>query len=431
MVAFCFLLFAFSFKLVLNNNLECMKLKIFGCRFNKYYAQKWLNKLWNKENSILIASCAVTDNAKRKFIKEVKQQIKKWNFVYLTGCWAFSKNWKIDENWFYNTYPTLFEFKENIKLLPEKPEINDTEWKTTSSKTKINFSDNLQNKSSAISLYTKWFVIVQLGCDNNCTFCITVKKRWKHKNRTVEKVIEEIKQLEKKWVKEVVLTWINLAAWGLETTNTWPNPIFPRYLKQILKNTSIPRIRISSIWPEFVDNSWYEVLENDRILPYFHLSIQSGSDKILKLMWRHYKSEFVKQIITNFKNMNKSVPINIWADIIVGFPNETEEDFQQTLDLVKNYNISKLHIFLFSEHKIWDFIPASKLSNQVSLKTKKERKKKLIEIGNENYRKLINQTKWKKVKVLIEKNNSGWTENYLKYNSKKKLQNWKIYEFIF
>ena len=95
-----------------------MELKIFWCRFNKYYAQKWANFLQWKD-WILIASCAVTDNAKRKFIKEVKQQIKKWKQVYLTGCGAFSKNWEIDPAWFYTAYPSLLEYKDKITLLPE------------------------------------------------------------------------------------------------------------------------------------------------------------------------------------------------------------------------------------------------------------------------------------------------------------------------
>ena len=132
-----------------------MEVKIFGCRFNKYYAQKWANFLIKKDG-ILIASCAVTDNAKRKFIKEVKQQIKKWKTVYLTGCGAFSKNWQIDQAWFYNTYKDLLPYQDKIILLPE---------------------DTPENVETDFSLYTKWFVIVQLGCDSHCTFCITVKKK--------------------------------------------------------------------------------------------------------------------------------------------------------------------------------------------------------------------------------------------------------------
>jgi len=428
-----------------------MEVKIFGCRFNKYYAQKWLNTLWNKENSILVASCAVTDNAKRKFIKEVKQQIKKWKKVYLTGCWAFSKNGEIDYAWFYTAYPSLLEYKENIILLPENPENRiigleqDHRIKTglkqkvgrsseegpeeVRREKKLEFSNNSQTFSNK-SLYTKGFVIVQLGCDSFCSFCITVKKRWNHKNKDVNDIINEIKELEKKWIKEVVLTWINLAAWWMPNTNTYPNPHFPKYLQKILDKTTIPRIRISSIWPEFVDDSWFEVLENDRILPYFHLSIQSWSNKILKLMWRHYTKEHIENIITKLKNLKKSVPVNIGADIIVGFPQETEEDFQQTLELCEKY-ISKLHVFPFSSHQLGDTVPASKLDWQIDLKTKKEREAKLIKVCDKNYKKLIEATKWKNVQVLIEQHNSGWTENYLKFESKRSLNNGEIYNFTF
>jgi len=451
-----------------------MDLKIFWCRFNKYYAQKWANFLQWKD-WILIASCAVTDNAKRKFIKEVKQQIKKGNKVYLTGCGAFSKNWEIDPAWFYTAYPSLLEYKDKITLLPEdikflksdiiadnsnkitdnsqpwsciaednnfcdkmqenKKTTQDNLWLTTnnqatlSPKSPENLQISVSPKNPKISIYTKGFVIVQLGCDSHCTFCITVKKRWAHRNRPVKEVIDEINQLYKNWTKEIVLTWINLASWGLPNTNTFPNPYFPKYLKEILQNTDIPRIRISSINPEFIQDSWYEILENKRILPYFHLSIQSGSDKILKLMWRHYTKQDVLKIINNLKQLKKEVPVNIGADIIVGFPGETKEDFQQTLEIAQH--ITKLHVFSFSSHQIWDTVPASKFPNQVDLKTKKQRKQQLIQLCNKNYKKLIKATKWLKVQVLIENNNSWRTQNYLKFHWKKNFHKWKIIEVIF
>jgi len=384
-----------------------MDIKIFWCRFNKYYAQKWLKKLWNKENTILIASCAVTDNAKRKFIKEVKQQVKKWKNVFLTGCWAFSKNWEVNPVWFYTAYTSLLDYKDKITLLPEDPQTKE--------------------KDISTNLYTKWFVIVQLGCDSHCSFCITVKKRWKHKNKDVNEVIEEIKELEKKWIKEVVLTWINLAAWWMPNTTTWPNLNFPKYLKQIIDNTIIPRIRISSIGPEFIEDSRFKIFENKRILPYFHLSIQSWSDKILKAMWRHYDRKHLEYILERLQNLKKSVPVNLWADIIVWFPNETEENFKETILLCKKY-ISKLHVFPFSAHHIWDTVPAWSFEWQINLKIKKEREQKLIKICNENYKKLKEKTKWKKVKILIEGNNNWWTENYLKYESKRHLKVWEIFE---
>jgi len=387
-----------------------MNVKIFWCRFNKYYAQKWLKKLWDKENTILIASCAVTDNAKRKFIKEVKQQTKKWKNIFLTGCWAFSKNWEVDPAWFYTTYPSLLDYKDKITLLPEDPQTKE--------------------KDILTNLYTKWFVIVQVGCDSHCNFCITVKKRWKHKNKDVNEVIKEIKELENKWIKEVVLTWINLAAWWMSNTTTWPNSIFPQYLKQILDNTSIPRIRISSIWTEFIEDRRFKILENERILPYFHLSIQSWSDKILKSMWRHYNKKHLEYVLAKLQNLKKSIPINLWADIIVWFPGETEEDFNQTLSLCQKY-ISKLHVFPFSAHQIWDTVPAWSFEWQINLKIKKDREKKLIKICDENHKKLEERTKWKKVKILIEGDNNWWTENYLKYESKRKLTSWNIFETIY
>ncbi len=387
-----------------------MNIKIFGCRFNKFCAQKWLNYLNKDDNYILIASCAVTDNAKKKFIKEVKQQIKNWKKIYLTWCGAFYENGKVDNNWFYDTYKCLSDYKQNITLLPEFPE-----------NTNINYFDK--------KLYTKWFVIVQSGCDNNCTFCITTKKRWNHKNRKIKDVINDINKLYSLWVKEIVLTWINLASWWLKTTHDYPNDIFPIYLKDILKNTDVPRIRISSIWPEFITDNRFKIFENKRILPYFHLSIQSWSDKILKLMWRHYNKKLILDLLKNFYNLNKSVPVNIWADIIVWFPWETDNDFKQTLEIASY--ITKLHVFSFSGHKIWDTVPASVLPDKINQNKKDKRKERLNIICSKNYEKLVNNTKWKKVNVLIEDNNKWRTDNYLKFECKRKIPKWEIIEVIF
>jgi tRNA A37 methylthiotransferase MiaB len=166
-------------------------------------------------------------------------------------------------------------------------------------------------------------------------------------------------------------------------------------------------------------------LEDKRILPYFHLSVQSASDKILKLMWRHYDKSQLIYVVENLLKLKKDVPINIWADIIVGFPSETQEDFQQTLEFAQKY-ITKLHVFPFSPHQIWDTVPASKFPNQVDLQTKKQREHQLIEVCDKNYKKLIEATKGLKVQVLIESNNQWWTQNYLKFQAKTEVPSWSI-----
>ncbi len=393
-----------------------MEVKIFWCRFNKYFAQKWQNFLElqadTRKNSILIASCVVTDRAKKKFVKEVKQNIESGKFVYLTGCGAFSMSGKVDEEWFYSHYDTLFDYRDNIQLLPEDIE----------TALKI---------SSDSDIYTKKFVLVQFGCDNHCSFCMTVKKRGSHRNRTKEDILEEIQKLEKNGAKEIVLTWINTGAWGLETTLEYPNDKFPKLMRYLLENTSIPRYRISSIGPEFIGESRFPMLENDRILSYFHLSVQSASDKILKLMWRHYTRDYLYKLLEKLNKIDRKVPTNIWADIIVGFPQETEEDFQLTYDFIKNMNISKLHVFPFSPHQYADTVSASKLEGQVDTHTKNIRKRKLIDLWERNMEKLKKNTVWKEVSILVEDNNTGWTENYISVNLDWNFKKWDIIKLLY
>ena len=195
-------------------------------------------------------------------------------------------------------------------------------------------------------------------------------------------------------------------------------------IKYILQNTTIARIRISSLWPEFIDDKLLNLFKNKRIYSYFHLSIQSASDKILQKMSRHYDLEFLHILLKKLNNLKKEDDINIslWADIIIWFPWETEEDFQETYDFIKKYNISKLHIFPFSSHKIWENIPAWNFKNQINEKIKKDRIMKLTKLWDDLRKDFKNSQKWKKLEVLIEKNDknwnwSGWTQNYLEANN--------------
>lgn len=144
----------------------------------------------------------------------------------------------------------------------------------------------------------------------------------------IKEIVEEILNFEKQWWKEVVLTGINLWAWGLKTTNEKGSKLYI-LLREILENTKIERIRISSLWPEFIDDNLIELFKETRIYPHFHLSVQSWSSRVLKLMARHYNADYLKSILEKIKLIKRcdGVDISLWADIIVWFPSETYEDF--------------------------------------------------------------------------------------------------------
>lgn len=393
-----------------------MDIKIFWCRVNKYFAQKWAASIvWNSkkntEKNILIASCVVTDRAKKKFVKEVKKCVNSWNTIYLTWCWAFSKWWKVNETLFFSTYEQLVPFKENIVLLPESPK--KWEWDFDA------------------GLYTKKFVVVQLGCDNSCTYCLTTKKRWNHKNKNIWEILKEIKYLETCGAKEIVLTWINLWAWWSKSTFEYPNDNFVDLLSTILQKTTIPRIRLSSLSPEYITDKWLDVLSDKRVLAYFHLSLQSWSSKILSLMWRHYDRQLLENLIQKLYSLKKDVPINIWADIIVWFPQETEKEFLETYDMIKDYKLSKLHVFPFSSHMYGDTVFAGGMEWQIDNETKKQRENQILDIWNKNYNDLKLQTVWKEVNILVEDNNSWLTQNYIRMDLDWNYKKWDIVKVVY
>ena len=373
-----------------------MEYKIFGCKVNKYYTDKWLNsnKLeWKK--GIFIASCVVTDNAKRKwikFVKETAKELKKAEKIFISWCWAF-KDGKAQTD-FFKLYPDLDYLKDNIEILDEDPDLNKSEKRNL-----------ISNKIKELpQLYTKKFILIQWWCDSFCTFCLTVKKRGRHFSRNKEDILDEILIFEKNWGKEVVLTWINLSAWWLNTTNDIWQSRFAELISYLLENTTIPRIRISSMWPEFITDEILKLFENKRIYPHFHYSVQSGSSSILKSMSRHYDGKYIKELLLKTRKIKRedNIKISIWADIIVWFPWETEENFQDTINLVKDCNITKVHAFPFSWHELWENVPAWKFDNQISWKIKKERMLEIMNLSDKIRDTFIDNNIWEELEVLIE-----------------------------
>ena len=417
-----------------------MQFKIFWCKVNKYYTDEWLKSEYLKDkNGIFVASCVVTDKAKRKWIKFVKDEVKKLEWddkIFISWCWAFKK-WEAQDD-FFDIYPELKEFEWKIIILWEKPEELKLEIDSKTKKEekkKVDFS-KLKNFTQK-QIYTKKFLLIQWWCNSFCTFCLTVQKRWRHYYRDKDDIVSEITEFEFGWGKEVVLTWVNLSAWWLRDTNDIWQSRFAELLEYILEKTTIPRLRISSLWPEFIDDRCLEIFKNKRIYPHFHFSVQSGSSKVLKDMRRHYDWEYMRKLLEKTKNLEREdwVEVSIWADIIVGFPWETKDDFMNTYNLVKDWLITKVHAFPFSAHKFWESVPAWKFENQVSDLEKKDRMWDLEFIADSVRDDFIERNIWKKFEVLIEvvkEENwkirwKGWTENYIEADDRTfEILEWEI-----
>ncbi len=393
-----------------------MQYKVFWCKVNKYYTDKWLNSYQLQgKNWIFVASCVVTDKAKKKWVKFVRQQIphlKNEEKIFISGCWAFERG--SENKTFFQVYPELLEWKEQIEILPEDP---DGEKKVSSPLLTSKIRLPLKQ------LTTKKFILIQWGCDSFCTFCLTVQKRGRHFFRDKDDILEEILDFERSGWKEVVLTWVNLSAWGLETTNDVWNSRFAELLSYLLKKSDIPRIRISSLGPEFVDEKVLKVFENPRIYPHFHFSIQSWSSAILKAMKRHYDGAYMQELLKNIQKIKRKdgIRISLWADIIIWFPGETEADFMDTYQLIQEYWITKVHAFPFSAHKYGESVPAGFYSNQVDEKNKEERLEKILSLGKKIRTDFINSQIGCKFEVLIEQLKDGtwkWrTQNYIEVSN--------------
>jgi tRNA A37 methylthiotransferase MiaB len=242
-----------------------MEYKVFGCKTNRYFAEKWLSHphLDGKEG-YFIASCVVTDKAKAKWVKHAKKKL-----------------------------PTLMSEQ---KLDPEDFMMT-KEQKREMMVTKIRKLKSL----SKSQIFTRKFLVVQTGCDNFCTFCLTVQARGRHKWRPIEEVLEEIHDFVSQGGKEVVLTGINLGAWGAPSSNDYHLSKFVELVEVILKKTTLERLRISSLGVEFVSDELIQLFQNTRINPYIHLSIQSGSTPILKAMNRHYDGIKLREVLTKLR----------------------------------------------------------------------------------------------------------------------------------
>jgi tRNA A37 methylthiotransferase MiaB len=244
----------------------------------------------------------------------------------------------------------------------------------------------------------------------------------------MDDIIEDILEYELQGWKEVVLTWVNLTAWGLDSTNDIGKSRFAELLSALLEKTEIPRIRISSLWPEFITDEVLDLLKHTRIYPHFHYSVQSGSSKTLKSMHRHYNWDHMRMLLEKTKKIKREdwVEVSIGADLIVWFPGESQEDFMDTYNLVKDWLITKVHAFPFSAHNMWESVPAGKFPDQVDEKIKKERMWEIMNISDQVRDNFIDRNIWKEFQVLIESviiedgktKWKGWTQNYIEADEK-------------
>jgi len=263
---------------------------------------------------------------------------------------------------------------------------------------------------------------IQDGCNNFCTYCAIPFARGRIRSRKKENVIKEVETLAKKGIKEIVLTGIHIASFGKDFEEEYK---LIDLLEDLNKIDGIERIRLGSLEPTIITDEFVKrLLKLEKVCNHFHLSLQSGCDETLKRMNRKYNTEEFKQVTERLRNYLKDV--NLTTDIIVGFPGETEEEFNDTYKFLQNIAFYKMHVFKYSKR---DGTVAAKMPNQVDGNIAEERSKKLIELSEKNMKMYNEKYIGKEVEVLFEEKQDefwiGHTRNYMvvKVKSDKDLEN--------
>ena len=389
-----------------------------GCKVNQYETNamceefiKHNYQIVDKEENAdicVVNTCTVTnmsDRKSRQMLRRVKE-INPQAIIVACGCYVQVAKEELEKMPEIDLILGNNEKKEIVKYVEEYVYKNKVEsvQDVMHQKEYIDFGDvTFTEKTRAV-------IKVQDGCDRFCAYCIIPYARGRVRSRKPESVIKEIKQIAKKGIKEVVITGIHVASYGKDFENDYK---LIDLLEEINKVEGIERIRLGSIEPLLITPEFLERLTKlEKICHHFHLSLQSGCDETLQRMNRRYTTKQFEQIVELLRKTYKDVILT--TDIIVGFPEETDEEFNQTYKFLSDIKFYKMHIFKYSQRK---GTPAAKNKNQVDGNIKEQRSKKLIELSNKNEaeynRALIGQT----VKVLFEEEKTGLykghTQNYI------------------
>ena len=256
---------------------------------------------------------------------------------------------------------------------------------------------------------------IQDGCDRFCTYCIIPYARGPVRSRNIEEIYEEAQKLAETGIKELVVTGIHISSYGKDLKD---GVTLIDVLEKLNSISKIKRIRLGSLEPLIITEEFVHRLSNlDKVCNHFHLSLQSGCDETLKRMNRRYTVDEFRKIV---KLLRDNIPdVALTTDVIVGFPGETDEEFEETYSFLKEIEFSKMHIFKYSPRK---GTKAASFPNQIDGKTKILRSEKLIKLSDENERRFASKYIGKEIEVLFENEEEGHTTNYIKVIDKDKKE---------
>lgn len=396
-----------------------MKVAIYtlGCKVNLYESEVIMNSFKKSgyeivdfeddADIVIINTCTVTNTSDKKSRNIIRQAVKKHEnaVIVVMGCYSQVRSADIKEidgvdiiigNTKKSKVVSLVEeYLKNKKSITEIDNIMHTDFEAME-------LDTFETRTRA-------FVKIQDGCNNFCSYCIIPYSRGNIRSKEKDDVVSEIKCLVKNGYKEVVLTGIHTGHYGKDKYDY----DFSDLLSELCKIDNLKRIRISSIEITELDSKFIDVLKNNKVIVnHMHIPLQSGCDKTLKEMNRKYDTKYYLDKINLIRSIRPN--ISITTDLIVGFPNETEEDFNNTLSFLRKVKFSKIHVFPYSRRK---GTKADLMDNQIDEQTKHKRVKEVLKLSEELEIEYMNKFINTDVLVLIEKYESGiisgHTENYI------------------
>ena len=396
-----------------------------GCKVNQYETEA-MEEIFQKrgykivdssqESDIyVINTCTVTnlsDRKSRQFIRRAKRA-NKGSIVVAVGCYS-------------QVAPDEVESIEGVDIVigtTDREKIVDLCEEAKLNNKKINIVKSIKGHKDFEDLNivdlkskTRAYIKIQEGCNQFCSYCIIPYARGPIRSRALEDIVRETERLSKAGFKEIILTGIHVASYGKDLNNI--NLL--NVIDEVSKIEGIERIRLSSVEPTLINEGFMKKIINIKeVCDHFHLSLQSGSDTVLDRMNRKYTTSEYKDIV---KLIRKYMPdAGITTDIIVGFPGETKEEFEETYNFVKEIGFSRIHVFKYSSRK---GTPASEFKDQIHGNIKHSRSKKLISLGEDLMEDFNNNFIGKTMEVLFEEENKkalkfveGYTTNYIRVKS--------------
>jgi len=349
-------------------------LKTLGCRLNEAELETWaqafqqaghsITQQAEAANLIVLNSCAVTGDAARKS-RQLIRRIHRDNptaKLVVSGCYATLNQQEAES---LLGVDLVVSNKDKDQLVEKAiTELN------------MNTMPAMSTEPAEISLFTRGrqraFVKVQDGCRYRCTFCIVTVARGEEVSRPIQVVIDEINTLHRLGINEVILTGVHLGGYGSDLDSN-----LSELIKAILADTTIPRLRLGSLEPWELPADFFQLFDNPRLMPHLHLPLQSGSDTVLRRMARRCKTDEFAAIV---KQLRTQIPhFNITTDIIVGFPAESEQEWQDSFDTVQRIGFGHIHIFTYSRR---EGTKAATLPDQLTNDIKKQRSQQLHELAD-------------------------------------------------